>query len=67
MSCPYLDYRRSDGEGLEFDHERAYCLVQESFVSPVRADVCNDRDRFHHTTHCEVYSEVEGTDDGGAD
>jgi hypothetical protein len=62
MSCPYLEYRRSDGEGLEFDHERAYCGIQESFVSPVIADVCNGRDRFHHTTHCEVYLTTEEVD-----
>jgi hypothetical protein len=54
MTCPYLEYRRSDDEH-EFDHERPYCGLQESFVSPMRADICNDRFEFHHADHCEVY------------
>jgi hypothetical protein len=54
MTCPYLEYRRSDDEH-EFDHERPYCGLQESFVSPMRADVCNDRFEFNHEDHCEVY------------
>jgi len=55
MACPYLKYRRSDGNGTRFDHERAYCGIQGAFVSPMIADVCNDRDAFDHTTHCDVF------------
>ncbi|XVH33592.1 hypothetical protein ACNS7O_18240 (plasmid) [Haloferacaceae archaeon DSL9] len=54
MSCPYLDYRRNNDEH-SFDHERPYCTVTENFVSPMKADLCNDRFDFHHSDHCEVY------------
>lgn len=54
MTCPYLDYRRSDGEH-SFDHERPFCTVTDEFVSPLTADLCNDRFDFHHSDHCEVY------------
>lgn len=67
MTCPYLDYRCSD-EDHEFDHERPYCTVSGSFVSPMRADVCNDRHDFEHDEHCEIFpgASVE-TDDGEAE
>ncbi|SER38530.1 hypothetical protein [Natrinema salaciae] len=58
MTCPYLSYRRSDGD-LEFDTERAYCGVVEAFVSPMRADVCNDRHELTHERDCEFYREAE--------
>jgi hypothetical protein len=61
MTCPYLDYRRSDGGKLTFDHERAYCRIQGAFVSPVKADICNDRGRFHHSTFCEIYAQHEAS------
>lgn len=61
MTCPYLSYRTSDGE-LEFDTERAYCEVTESFVAPMRADVCNDRRELSHESQCEFYREAEGID-----
>lgn len=54
MTCPYLEYRDDDGD-LEFDHERPFCRAQESFVSPMRADICNDRYDFDHRDHCEVF------------
>lgn len=54
MPCPHLEYRRDDGES-EFDHERPYCAVQGAFVSPMRADICNDRFEFHHAEDCPVY------------
>ena len=54
MTCPYLDYRRSDGD-QEFDHERPYCDVVDDFVSPMRADLCNDRHDFDHAEHCEFF------------
>lgn len=57
MTCPYLEYRDDDGD-LEFDHERPYCAVQGSFVSPMRADICNDRYDFDHRDHCEVFRSV---------
>lgn len=54
MTCPYLDYRQLDDQH-EFDHERPWCSIQESFVSPMRADICNDRFAFVHERDCEVY------------
>lgn len=70
MTCPYLEYRRSDDEH-EFDHERPYCGVAESFVSPMRADICNDRHAFDHTSDCELFpderpAEFEERSDGEA-
>lgn len=57
MTCPYLEYRRTDGE-TTFDHERPYCAAQEGFVSPMQADICNDRYEFSHTTDCDIYRRV---------
>lgn len=56
MTCPHLEYRRRD-EDHEFDHERPYCAAVDDFVSPMRADVCNDRHDFHHAEHCEFFPE----------
>jgi len=53
MACPYLEYRESDGT-LEFDHERPFCAASEEFVSPVRADICNERHDFDYES-CPVY------------
>lgn len=58
MTCPYLSYRRSDGD-RSFDTERAYCGVIEEFVSPIRADICNDRHEFDHERDCEFYREAD--------
>jgi hypothetical protein len=54
MTCPYLEYLQSD-EDHEFDHDRPWCGADESFVSPMRADICNDRFEFDHECDCEVY------------
>ena len=54
MSCPYLEYRNEDGDQA-FDHERPYCAIQEAFVSPMQADICNDRFDFYHAEDCAVY------------
>jgi hypothetical protein len=54
MTCPYLSYQRSDGE-REFDHDRPYCTIQRAFVSPMQADVCNDRYGYSHAEHCDIY------------
>jgi len=59
MSCPYLEYRTTDGD-REFDAERAYCLVADRFVSPMKADVCNERFEFAYDEHCELYARHEG-------
>lgn len=56
MTCPYLDYRREDGEH-QFDHRRPYCGALGEFVSPMKADICNDRFEFDHCEHCEVYKQ----------
>ena len=60
MTCPRLEYRSSD-EDHEFDHERPYCTVMGEFVSPMKADVCNDRFAFHHQDHCEVFQSLAET------
>lgn len=54
MVCPYLAYESGD-ETHEFDHERPYCALAGEFVSPMLADVCNDRHDFDHRTHCDRY------------
>jgi hypothetical protein len=54
MACPFLEYRSTDGT-LAFDHTRPYCALQSEFVSPMDADVCNDRFDFHHSSHCETF------------
>ena len=56
MTCPYLEYRDSDADH-EFDHDRPYCGLADSFVSPMQADICNDRHQFSHEVDCEVYRE----------
>lgn len=61
MVCPYLEYRTS-GDDLEFDHERAYCTVVDSFVASMRADMCNDVGELSHEEHCEFYREHENID-----
>jgi hypothetical protein len=66
MTCPYLRYRSSDEEH-EFDHERPFCSLKTGFVSPMRADICNDRHQFSHDTHCELYREVAEQTDDSAD
>jgi hypothetical protein len=60
MTCPHLEYRRADGD-QEFDHERPYCAILGEFVSPVRADICNDRFDFDHERHCDVFREHAAT------
>ena len=58
MVCPHLEYRRTDDE-LELDHERPTCAITDSFVSPVQADVCNDRFDFDHADMCDIYLEYQ--------
>jgi hypothetical protein len=58
MTCPKLSYRQSAGD-QEFETERAYCTVVEEFVSPMRADVCNDRHELNHERDCEFFREVD--------
>ncbi len=61
MTCPYLEYRDSDDEH-EFETERPYCTVADEFVSPMKADLCNDRFEFDHAEHCEVYKQFTETE-----
>ena len=61
MTCPYLEYRRRNDEH-EFDHERPYCAVVGKFVSPMRADICNDRFEYEHDHHCDRFREQVGSD-----
>jgi len=62
MTCPHLSYRRSDDDH-EFENERPYCEVTESFVSPMKADICNNRHGFDYTRDCEVYPQEETATD----
>ena len=59
MPCPHLEYHRNDGQQT-FDHERPYCAVMESFVQPMRADICADRYDMEHERHCEIYRDHHG-------
>lgn len=56
MTCPYLKYRDSDADH-DFDHVRPYCGLSDSFVSPMRADICNDRHDFTHEADCEIFQQ----------
>lgn len=58
MTCPRLEYRSAD-DSQSFDHERPYCTELGEFVSPMRADVCNDRFDFSHADHCEVFRAID--------
>ena len=63
MVCPYLD-RRREGAEQTFAEARPYCAVVESFVQPMRADICAERYGLDPARHCEFYREREGIDAG---
>jgi hypothetical protein len=67
-TCPHLAYRE-EGDGKSFETERAFCTVTESFVQPMRADVCNARYDLDPAADCEFYEEPESpaTDDATDD
>ena len=52
--CRYLEYR-TDADGKRFDTARAYCTAAETFVQPMRADICNRRYDLEPETDCEYY------------
>jgi hypothetical protein len=54
MTCPHLEYRH-EADNSSFETARAYCTAAETFVQPMRADICNDRYDLVHTTDCEIY------------
>jgi len=60
-ACPHLTYREAgDGatfDGADFGEPRAFCTVTESFVQPMRADICNARYGLDPETDCEFYVE----------
>jgi hypothetical protein len=69
-TCPHLAYRE-EGDGRSFETARAFCTVTESFVQPMRADVCNARYELDPARDCEFYVEPDAepgsdasTDDG---
>jgi len=66
MACPYLEYRTAAGD-RSFDEPRAFCGAAETFVEPMRADICNDRYDLDHATHCEIYREHADGPSGDAD
>jgi len=53
-TCQHLTYRES-GDGRSFDEARAFCTVTESFVHPMRADICNARYGLDPEADCEFY------------
>jgi len=67
-TCPHLTYREAgDGatfDGPTFDEPRAYCTVTESFVQPMRADICNARYGLDPETDCEYYVDPEAASEG---
>ena len=67
-TCQHLAYREA-GDGESFETARAFCTVTESFVQPMRADVCNARYGLDPATDCEFYvdPESEATEDGDSD
>lgn len=58
MTCPYLEYRTESADST-FETARAYCMISETFVQPMRADICNDRYDLGHSTDCEIYLSYE--------
>jgi len=66
MTCPFLDYRR-ESEDRAFETPRAYCTAAETFVQPMRADVCNDRYDLVHDVDCEIYAAHADERDDAAD
>ena len=63
MTCPYLEYRESNGEQT-FSTGRAYCGVVDRFVQPMRADVCNDRFDLRHDGDCEHFRATQAEGNG---
>lgn len=55
MPCPFLTERVL--EEVSADVPRPYCTAAESFVQPLRADICRDRYELTHSTDCEIYHE----------
>jgi len=62
-ACQHLTYREAS-DGTAFDEPRAFCTVTESFVQPMRADICNARYGLDPETDCEFYVEAESSSDG---
>lgn len=61
MACPHLEYRDADDD-REFETARAFCTVAETFVQPVRADICNERYDLHPEEDCEYFRADAGLD-----
>ena len=57
-TCPHLAYREA-GDGESFETARAFCTVTESFVQPMRADVCNAWYDLDPAADCEFYVDPE--------
>ncbi|TKX81907.1 hypothetical protein [Halorubrum sp. SD626R] len=65
-TCPHLAYRE-EGDGKSFETARAFCTVTESFVQPMRADICNARYGLDPATDCEFYVEPKPPSNGAED
>ena len=59
--CPHLEYREAR-DGAAFDVARAFCTVTDSFVQPMRADICNARHGLDPETDCEHYVATEASE-----
>ena len=65
-TCPHLAYRE-EGDGQSFETARAFCTVTESFVQPMRADICNARYDLDPAADCEFYVEPSSGSESGPD
>ncbi len=54
-----MEYRE-ENEDRSFEVARAFCTVTDSFVQPMRADICNARYGLDPATDCEFYVEPDG-------
>ena len=65
-TCQHFSYRE-EGDGTSFDTARAFCTVTESFVQPMRADVCNARYGLDPAADCEFYVDADAAATDGSD
>lgn len=60
--CRYLEYRVEAG-GKEFETARAFCTVDDRFVQPMRADICNRRYDLEPERDCEIFERAQASDE----
>mgnify|MGYP007091089709 CR=1 FL=1 len=58
----------AESKGKRFDTARAYCTAADSFIQPMRADICNRRYDLEPEEDCEYYeAAASGSVDGDGD